>query len=168
MDDFSTYRTPNAFGLYPSPCMFSLLSNYFASLARTHSKPNSFYHTSDNYPQPGKRPLSSIAPTIIEQPSSAAGSSASSSPHHGVHLILGGSGGSRIFPSIVQTILNVDWGMDVSAAVEAPRIHDQLFPPVTDVESGYDSEMLGSLVKKGHNVICESCLGYLPTEIHKY
>ncbi|KAF8313467.1 hypothetical protein DL93DRAFT_2167881 [Clavulina sp. PMI_390] len=116
MDDFATYRTPNGFGLYPSPY---------------------------NYPQPGKRPLSSIAPAILEHPDGR------------LHMILGGSGGSRIFTSIVQVILNVDWGMDISAAVEDPRVHDQLFPAYLSVESMSDAQIVKGLVAKGHAALVE-------------
>lgn len=93
---------------------------------------------SDNYPQPGKRPLSSMAPTVIEQPDGR------------LHLIVGGSGGSRIFGAIVQVILGLDWGMDVSAAVEQPRVHDQLFPQFVDIESEMDPTEVDALAAKGH------------------
>lgn len=85
-----------------------------------------------------------MAPAVIDQPSGDR-----------IHLVLGGSGGSRIFPAMVQAILNVDWGMDVSAAVEAPRVHDQLFPVVTDVETGFDAGELADLVERGHGISSE-------------
>ena len=66
----------------------------------------------DNYPEPGKRPLSSIAPTIIEH---ADGS---------FYTAIGGSGGSRIFGAILQVLLNLDWGLDVSTAIESGCLHD--------------------------------------------
>lgn len=43
-------------------------------------------------------------------------------------LALGGSGGSRIFGAVAQTLLNLDWGYDLSHAIEEPRVHDQLLP----------------------------------------
>ncbi|KAF8331090.1 gamma-glutamyltranspeptidase [Cantharellus anzutake] len=113
MDDFSVPGTPNAFGLWPSPY---------------------------NYPEPGKRPLSSIAPIIMEKPNGY------------FHLVAGGSGGSRIFGSIVQTILNVDWGMDVSAAVEQARVHDQLFPRNVSVETTINDEEVLALEAAGHRI----------------
>ena len=45
-----------------------------------------------------------------------------------VYLALGGSGGSRIFGAVVQTLLNLDWGYDLANAVEQPRVHHQLLP----------------------------------------
>ncbi|KAK7057202.1 gamma-glutamyltranspeptidase [Favolaschia claudopus] len=111
MDDFSTPGTPNGFGLWPSPY---------------------------NYPEPGKRPLSSTAPTIIEHPD---GSFAAA---------VGGSGGSRIFGAVFQTLLNLDWGLDASQAVEYPRVHTQLLPAVVDVDTGYPPDVLAGLLERGH------------------
>lgn len=49
-------------------------------------------------------------------------------PEGDVYLALGGSGGSRIFGSVAQVILHLDWGYDVANAVEQARVHDQLSP----------------------------------------
>lgn len=69
-----------------------------------------------NYPAPGKRSLSSTAPLIMD------------SPEGEVYVALGGSGGSRIFGSVAQVLLNLDWGFDISNAVEQQRVHHQLSP----------------------------------------
>ncbi|KAJ7218077.1 gamma-glutamyltranspeptidase [Mycena pura] len=111
MDDFSTPGTPNGFGLYPSPY---------------------------NYPAPGKRPLSSTVPTIIEH---ADGSFAAA---------IGGSGGSRIFGAVFQTLLNLEWGLDASEAVEYFRVHNQLYPLPTDADVGYPTNILAGLLVRGH------------------
>ncbi|TFK89119.1 gamma-glutamyltranspeptidase [Polyporus arcularius HHB13444] len=113
MDDFSTPGTPNAFGLYPSPY---------------------------NYPEPGKRPLSSTVPTIVENEDGS------------FYLAIGGSGGSRIFPTVFQVLLNLDWGMDISAAIEYGRVHDQLFPTMVDADDILPAELLDGLRDKGHNI----------------
>ncbi|KAF8973301.1 gamma-glutamyltranspeptidase [Flammula alnicola] len=113
MDDFSTPGVPNQFGLYPSPY---------------------------NFPEPGKRPLSSTAPTIIEHPDGS------------FYLAIGGSGGSRIFGSVFQVLLNLDWGMDVSEAIEFGRLHDQLYPLVVDADDVYPQDILSDLKGRGHNV----------------
>ncbi|KAI0949707.1 hypothetical protein AcW1_009235 [Taiwanofungus camphoratus] len=113
MDDFSTPGTPNSFELYPSPF---------------------------NYPEPGKRPLSSTTPTIIEHEDGS------------FYLAIGGSGGSRIFPAVFQVILNLDWGMDVSMAIEYGRLHDQLYPLMVDADDMYSVEFLKGLKQKGHNI----------------
>ena len=117
MDDFSIPGVPNAFGLWPSPY---------------------------NYPQPGKRPLSSIVPTIVED---EAGEFAT---------VVGASGGSRIFPAVFQVLANVDWGMDARAAVEFGRVHDQLFPAVVDVDNTYPAEIVADLKSRGHNITSTS------------
>ncbi|KAH9485370.1 Glutathione hydrolase proenzyme 1 [Psilocybe cubensis] len=113
MDDFSTPGRPNGFGLWPSPF---------------------------NYPEPGKRPLSSTVPTIIEH---ADGS---------FYLAIGGSGGSKIFPSVFQVILNLGWGLDISQAIEFGRLHDQLYPLFVEADDVYPTDILEDLVQRGHNV----------------
>lgn len=132
MDDFSTPGTANAFGLWPSPCE---LAN-----GQVHEMQFCLPSTLDNYPEPGKRPLSSTTPTIIEHEDGS------------FWLAIGGSGGSRIFGSVFQVILNLGWGMDVSAAVEYGRLHDQLFPSVVDADDVYPRMILDGLREKGHNV----------------
>lgn len=113
LDDFSIPGTPNAFGLYPSPY---------------------------NYPQPGKRPLSSTVPTIIED------------EHGALWAAVGASGGSRIFPAVFQALLNLDWGLDASGAVEYGRVHDQLFPTFVDADNVVPAPLLDGLRARGHNV----------------
>ncbi|KAF9452369.1 gamma-glutamyltranspeptidase [Macrolepiota fuliginosa MF-IS2] len=113
MDDFSVPGTPNGFGLWPSPY---------------------------NYPEAGKRPVSSTVPSIIEDPDGS------------FYAAIGGSGGSRIFGSILQVLVNLDWGLDASQAVEFGRLHDQLYPLVLDADSVYPPEILNYLKHLGHNV----------------
>jgi gamma-glutamyltranspeptidase / glutathione hydrolase len=71
---------------------------------------------------PGKTPRSSMSPTIITRDDKPV-------------LILGTPGGARIITAVLQTILNViDFKMDIQEAVDAPRIHHQWFPDLTNVE----------------------------------
>ena len=71
---------------------------------------------------PGKSPRSSMSPTIVTKDGKPV-------------LILGTPGGSRIITTVLQTILNVvDFQMNIQEAVDAPRIHNQWLPDVTDVE----------------------------------
>jgi gamma-glutamyltranspeptidase / glutathione hydrolase len=71
---------------------------------------------------PGKTPLSSMSPTIITKDGKPV-------------LILGTPGGSHIITTVLQTILNVvDFQMNIQEAVDAPRIHNQWLPDVTNVE----------------------------------
>ena len=72
---------------------------------------------------PGKRPLSSMSPTIVTQDGKPL-------------LVLGTPGGSRIITAVLHTILNViDYGMTVQEAVDAPRFHQQWLPETTNVEA---------------------------------
>ncbi len=72
--------------------------------------------------EPGKRPLSSMAPTIVEKDGRP-------------WLVLGSPGGSRIITIVLETILNVvDFGMAPQQAVNAPRIHHQWLPDEVYVE----------------------------------
>lgn len=65
---------------------------------------------------PGKRPLSSMAPTIVTRDGRTV-------------LVLGSPGGPRIVSTVLEVILNVvDYGMDVAEAVAAPRLHHQFLP----------------------------------------
>ena len=51
-----------------------------------------------------------------------------------------------------QVLLNLDWGMDVSAAIEYGRVHDQLFPTMVDADDTLPGEVISELQQKGHNV----------------
>jgi gamma-glutamyltranspeptidase/glutathione hydrolase len=71
---------------------------------------------------PGKAPRSSMTPTIITRDGRPV-------------LILGTPGGSRIITTVLQTILNVvDFQMNIQEAVDAPRIHNQWLPDMTNIE----------------------------------
>jgi gamma-glutamyltranspeptidase/glutathione hydrolase len=72
--------------------------------------------------RPGKRPLSSMSPTIVTRDGK-------------VFMVVGSPGGARIITITLEAILNaVDYGMDIQAAVDAPRIHHQWLPDKVYVE----------------------------------
>lgn len=90
MDDFSTSAGPNMFGLVQG---------------------------AKNRGEPGKRPLSSMSPTIVLD------------PEGDVLLVVGGAGGPMILTGTLQMILNVvDHRMSWSDAMHAPRLHHQAWP----------------------------------------
>ncbi|CAO3623063.1 unnamed protein product [Cunninghamella blakesleeana] len=121
MDDFSIPGVPNLFGLYPSKY---------------------------NYPEPGKRPLSSITPVIIERDGL-------------LEMVIGGSGGSMILTSVVNSILNViDFGMDLYQAIEDSRIHHQLLPNIVLLENDQNVHLTTFLNDYGHKLFL------LPPELH--
>ena len=94
-----------------------------------------------NLPGPGKRPLSSMSPTIVLKDGKPV-------------LVTGTPGGSRIISAVLQVVVNVlDYKMDVAAAVAAPRVHHQWMPDEVRVERGFPEETLDALKAKGHRVI---------------
>ncbi|KAL1616325.1 hypothetical protein SLS54_008421 [Diplodia seriata] len=114
MNDFSIPGASNAFGYIPSPV---------------------------NYVRPGKRPLSSIAPVIIEYPNGT------------LYISVGAAGGSRIITSTIQNIHHMlDEGMTAPEALAEPRLHDQLVPYYVSFEYAYDNSTVEFMKERGHNV----------------
>ncbi|WP_213775637.1 gamma-glutamyltransferase [Bradyrhizobium sp. dw_78] len=94
-----------------------------------------------NLPGPGKRPLSSMSPTIVLKDGKPV-------------LVTGSPGGSRIISTVLQVIVNVlDYHMDVEDAVAAPRLHHQWLPDEVRVERGFSDDVLAALRAKGHTVV---------------
>ena len=72
--------------------------------------------------EPGKRPLSSMAPSLVTKDGK-------------IFLVLGSPGGSRIITIVLETAMNIiDYGMQPQEAVDAPRIHHQWLPDEVFVE----------------------------------
>ena len=115
-------NTMDDFAIHPSGNVYGLVGNEANSL------------------QPKKRPLSSMAPTIILQGERP-------------EIIVGGAGGPRIISATLQTILNlIDFQMPVKEAVGSPRIHHQWMPDNLIVEADIPAEAKRSLERRGHNV----------------
>jgi gamma-glutamyltranspeptidase/glutathione hydrolase len=89
---------------------------------------------------PGKRPLSSMSPTIMTKDGKP-------------WMILGTPGGSRIITATIHTILNViDYGMNVQEAVDAPRFHQQWLPDLTNMDTfGISPDTRKILEGMGHH-----------------
>jgi gamma-glutamyltranspeptidase len=89
MDDFAQPGSPNFYGLKPSP---------------------------SNYIMPGKKPLSSMSPTMVVD-----------ADRDKLLMVVGASGGPKIITAVLQVIFNTLWlGWPLLEAVSRPRIHDQL------------------------------------------
>ena len=113
MDDFSA--KPGV------PNMFGLVGNEANSIA------------------PGKRMLSSMTPTIVEN-------------NGALYMVVGSPGGSTIITSVLQTILNVyEYRLSMQEAVNAPRFHHQWLPDLITFEpNAFSAATLSKLKTKGY------------------
>jgi gamma-glutamyltranspeptidase/glutathione hydrolase len=118
-----------------------VLNNEMDDFATSPGKPNAFglVQSDRNAPAPGKRPLSSMSPTIVLEGDS-------------VRLIAGASGGPRIINGTLQVMLNILLrGMSPKEALLAPRLHHQWMPDVVQFEEAWtDAGMIESLEAMGH------------------
>ena len=116
MDDFSAKPgSPNMFGLVEGP---------------------------NNAVAPGKRPLSSMTPTIVTKDGQ-------------LEIVVGTPGGSRIPSAVLETISNmIDFDMTVTEAVDAPRVHHQWLPDEIGYERfGLSADTIAKLEVMGHKVV---------------
>lgn len=101
-----------------------------------------------NAVEPGKRPLSSMSPTIVLKDGKPL-------------LVTGSPGGSRIITTTLQVISNmIDHGMNVAEATHAARIHHQWLPDEIRVEQGgLSRDTVAALEAKGHTIAVKSVMG---------
>jgi gamma-glutamyltranspeptidase/glutathione hydrolase len=115
MDDFAAKQgVPNLYGLIQGPA---------------------------NAIGPGKRPLSSMTPTIILKGSK-------------LFLVLGSPGGSTIITTVANVLMGVvDYGLNIQEAVDAPRFHDQWMPDEIKIEKiGFSPDTIRILEHMGHKI----------------
>jgi len=120
-----------------------LLNNELDDFAAKPDAPNAYgligYEA--NEPGPGKRPLSSMTPTIVLKDGKP-------------FLVTGSPGGSRIITAVLQVIVNViDRGMDIATAVSAPRLHNQWMPDQVYVEPGFPDDVIAALQARGDTIV---------------
>jgi gamma-glutamyltranspeptidase/glutathione hydrolase len=124
------------------PGLGFLLNNEMDDFASKPGTPNMFglVQGEANAIQPGKRPLSSMTPTIILKDGR-------------LFMTVGAPGGSRISTAVMQVILNVvDFGMNVQDAVDAPRVHHQWLPDKLSLERGISPDTVALLKSRGYDV----------------
>ena len=91
--------------------------------------------------EPGKRPLSSMTPTLVLK---------NGKPF----MVTGSPGGSRIITAVLQSILNaVDYDMNAAEIVSAPRFHHQWLPDMIFWERGISQDTRDNLIEKGQNMV---------------
>jgi gamma-glutamyltranspeptidase/glutathione hydrolase len=97
---------------------------------------------------PGRRPLSSMTPTIVLN--------SNGEPW----LATGSPGGSRIITTVLQVILNrILHGLNLASAVLAPRVHSQLWPDQLSMEEGISPDTQRLLEAKGHKLLRTAAMG---------
>ena len=99
--------------------------------------------------EPKKRMLSSMSPSIVENPTGD------------LYLVLGTPGGSTIITTIAQILVNIiDFGMNIEDAVQSPRFHHQWLPDVIFYEkNGFSLETLDALNQIGYSVYEKQSIG---------
>jgi gamma-glutamyltranspeptidase/glutathione hydrolase len=127
-----------------------LLNNEMDDFTVKSGAPNLFglVQGAANAIAPGKRPLSSMSPTIVEKDGKPV-------------LVLGSPGGSRIITSVLLTLTNIiDCGLAPADAVAAPRFHHQWLPDTLHYErGGLAGETVADLAARGHRVIEQGAWG---------
>lgn len=119
-----------------------LLNNEMDDFVSKPGSPNAYGLLGDkaNSVEAGKRPLSSMSPTIVF---------ANGEPW----FATGSPGGSRIITAVLQMIVNViDHGMNIAEASSEPRMHHQWYPDRLGLESGFSADTIQVLRDRGHEV----------------
>ncbi|TWW66054.1 glutathione hydrolase 1 proenzyme-like [Takifugu flavidus] len=130
MDDFSSPNITNGFGVPPSP---------------------------NNFIKPGKRPLSSMCPTLMFDKNKK------------VKMAVGGSGGTKITTSIALVMLKaLFFNYDLKTAVSEPRLHNQLSPNTTMVEPGFNQTIVDGLALKNHQMSYLTSSGAVVQAVVRY
>ena len=126
-----------------------LLNNALDDFAAKPGAPNAYglVGGAANAPGPRKRPLSSMAPTMVFRDGE-------------LELVTGSPGGSRIITIVAGIIINiVDFGMNIAEATEAVRIHHQWLPDELRAERGLSIDTVRLLEALGHKVVAHGAWG---------
>jgi gamma-glutamyltranspeptidase/glutathione hydrolase len=101
--------------------------------------------------EPGKRPLSSMTPTLVLKDGRP-------------WLVTGSPGGSRIITTVLETVVDaIDFGMNPAEAAATPRFHHQWWPDELRVEKGLSPDTLALLRRYGQHVVVKPTMGKTET-----
>lgn len=104
-----------------------------------------------NSVQAGKRPLSSMTPTLVLKDGKPV-------------LVTGSPGGARIITTVLQTVMNmIDYGMNPAESAAALRVHHQWTPDELRVEQGFNVDTKRLLEARGHTVNTKASMGRTQT-----
>lgn len=121
-----------------------ILNNEMDDFSAAPGVPNAYglVGTEANAIEAGKRPLSSMTPTVLLRPDGT------------VAMVVGGSGGSRIITSVLQVVIGVvDFGLTPEEAVAETRVHHQWQPDKLFVEADLSEDVRRELRARGHDVV---------------
>ena len=124
------------------PGLGFLLNNEMDDFVAKPGAPNMFGMVGGeaNAIAPGKRPVSSMTPTIITQ-------------NGKLFMVVGAPGGSRITTGVTEVILDVlDFHMNPQDAVDLPRFHEQWKPDILYLQNGFNAEASEQLKKMGYEI----------------
>lgn len=141
-----TYTINGSFGAYAAVDGAGfLLNNEMDDFSIKPGVPNQYGLVGGdaNAIEPGKRPLSSMSPTIVLDKSGK------------LYMVVGSPGGARIITTVLQVIINViDYKMDIARAVESSRFHLQWLPDELRLEAfGLGQDTKDNLKKMGYKLV---------------
>lgn len=126
-----------------------LLNNELDDFSAKPGVPNAYglIGGTANAVEGGKRPLSSMSPTLVFKDGA-------------FYMASGSPGGSRIITTTLQIILNVvDHGMNIAEATAATRIHNQWLPDEIRIEEGLSPDTIALLEERGHTLVVKNAMG---------
>ncbi len=126
-----------------------LLNNELDDFSAKPGVPNAYglIGGTANAVEGGKRPLSSMSPTLVFKDGT-------------FFLATGSPGGSRIITTTLQIIMNIiDHKMSIAEATAAPRIHNQWLPDEIRIEEGLSPDTIKLLEARGHKVAVKNAMG---------
>jgi gamma-glutamyltranspeptidase/glutathione hydrolase len=126
-----------------------LLNNEMDDFSAKPGVPNAFGLVGGEFNaiEPEKRMLSSMTPTIVMKDGKP-------------YLVTGSPGGSRIITTVLQVIMNaIDHKMNIAAATNAIRVHDQWFPDELQIEQGLNGDTIRLLTEKGLKITVQNAMG---------